>query len=170
LKYIIETNRLILREFNLDDSDFILKLLNTPKWIKFIGDRGIKSKKDAEKYLINGPIKSYRENGFGLWVVILKNSLIPVGMCGILKREFLDDHDIGFAMLPEYENNGYGYEAANATLGFAKENLKLSRIVGFTLHYNNHSINLLNKLGFNYEKMIRMPNDEEDLALFAKAF
>ena len=77
-----------MREFNLGDSDFILKLLNTPKWIKFIGDRGIKSKKDAKKYLINGPLKSYQENGFGLWLVALKESSIPVGMCGILKEKF----------------------------------------------------------------------------------
>lgn len=170
MKYIIETNRLILREFNLEDSKFIQNLLNTPKWIKFIGDRGIKSKKDAKNYLTNGPIKSYQQNGFGLWLVTLKESLIPVGMCGILKREFLEDYDIGFAMLPEYESNGYCYEAANGTLLFAKNKLKLSRIVGFTLQYNNRSINLLNKLGFKYEKMIRMPNDDDDLALFAKTF
>lgn len=170
MKYILETNRLILREFNLDDGDFIQNLLNTPKWIKFIGDRGIKSNKDSKKYLTNGPFKSYSENGFGLWLVALKNSSIPVGMCGILKRDFLEDHDIGFAMLPEYENNGYGFEAANATILFAKEKLNLSRVVGFALHYNNHSINLLNKLGFKYEKIIRMPNDDEDLALFAKTF
>ncbi len=170
MKYIIETNRLILREFNLSDSKFIQYLLNTPKWIKFIGDRGIKSKKDAKKYLIDGPLKSYQENGFGLWLVALKESSIPVGMCGILKREFLNDHDIGFAMLPEYESNGYCYEAASGTLLFAKNKLRLSRIVGFTLHYNNHSINLLNKLGFKYEKMIRTPNDDEELALFAKTF
>jgi RimJ/RimL family protein N-acetyltransferase len=170
LKYIIETKRLILREFNLDDFEFIQKLLNTPKWIKFIGDRGIKSRKDAKKYLINGPLKSYEENGFGLWLVALKTSLLPVGMCGILKREFLEDHDIGFAMLSDYEKNGYGYEAADAAIVFAKDKLKLSRIVGFTLPYNTQSINLLNKLGFKYEKMISMPNDDEELALFTKTF
>ena len=87
-----------------------------------------------------------------------------------IKREILEDHDIGFAMLPEYENNGYGYEAAAATLGFAKEKLNLSRIVGFTLPSNNQSISLLNKLGFKYEKMIRMPSDDDDLALFSKTF
>jgi RimJ/RimL family protein N-acetyltransferase len=170
LKKIIETKRLYLRELNLGDSEFVYNLVNTPKWIKFIGDRNIKSIEDSENYLSEGPIKSYIVNGFGLWLIVLKQSLVPIGICGILKREFNKDLDIGFAMLPEYENNGYGYEAANATLSFAKHKLKISRIVGFTLDYNNHSINLLNKLGFKYEKMIRLPNDDEDLALFAKTF
>lgn len=169
MKKIIDTKRLYLRELTLGDSEFVYKLVNTPKWIKFIGDRKINSIKDSEKYLTKGPLKSYTQNGFGMWLIVLKHSLIPIGICGILKREFINDLDIGFAMLPKYENNGYGYEAANATLTFAKHKLKISRIVGFTLDYNNHSINLLNKLGFKFEKMIRLPNNDENMALFAKS-
>ena len=169
MKKVIEAERLYLRELNLGDSEFVYRLVNSPNWIKFIGDRKIRSIEDSEKYLTKGPLKSYIENGFGLWLIVLKHTLMPIRICGILKRDYLEDLDIGFALLPEYERNGYGFEAAKATLTFAKHKLKLSRIVGFTVGYNNNSINLLNKLGFKFEKMINIPNDDEDLALFAKS-
>lgn len=96
-KTIFETERLILREFSTSDTAFILVLLNTPSWQKFIGDKNVHSIDDAERYLIDGPLKSYRENGFGLWLVLLKESNTPVGMCGLIKRDYLDAIDIGFA-------------------------------------------------------------------------
>lgn len=167
-KRILETERLYLREISLSDSEFIYRLVNSPKWIKFIGDRKIRSIKDAKKYITDGPIKSYKINGFGLWLIELKDSLIPIGICGLLKRDYLQDHDIGFAILPEYENNGYTLEAAEATLSFAKSKLNISKILAFTLNYNGKSISLLNKLGLTFDKMIHIPNDDEELALFSK--
>jgi len=97
-KTILETERLILREFSTSDAEFILILLNTPSWLKFIGDKKIHSIDDAKRYLIDGPLKSYRENGFGLWLVLLKESNISVGMCGLIKRDYMDDIDICFAL------------------------------------------------------------------------
>lgn len=113
---IIQTDRLILYHLGINDIDFIYELLNSPAWIKYIGDRGIKTLDDAKKYIINGPMKSYEKFGFGLWLTKLKNDETPIGICGLLKRETLNDIDIGFAFLPQYTGKGYAFEAASATL------------------------------------------------------
>ncbi|MBL7962195.1 GNAT family N-acetyltransferase, partial [bacterium] len=114
MKQILETSRLTIRELNSDDAEFILKLVNTPTWLKFIGDRGVKNLDDAKKYIENGPVKSYADNGFGLYLMELKIGKAPIGMCGLIKRDFLPDPDIGFALMPEFEGKGYGYESASA--------------------------------------------------------
>lgn len=112
---ILTTDRLVLRQFSLSDTAFILELLNSPGWINFIGDRGIRTEKDAEEYLLNGPMKSYQKNGFGLAMIALKESGEGIGMCGLIKRESLADVDIGYALLPAYTGQGYAYEIAAAT-------------------------------------------------------
>ena len=164
---ILETDRLILREFNTDDATFILILLNNPTWLQFIGDRNVKTLEDAQNYLLNGPIKSYRENGFGLSMVEIKNGNIPIGMCGLIKREALEHVDIGFALLPEYAGVGYAYEIASATMAYAKKSLRLDHIVAITSPANTRSISLLSKIGLYFEKMTRLADDEEELMLFS---
>lgn len=164
---IFETERLLIREFNIDDVEFIITLLNTPTWLQFIGDRGVKNIEDAKNYLINGPMKSYRENGFGLSMVEMKDGSVPIGMCGLIKRDSLDDIDIGFAMLPQYAGNGYGYEAASATMDHAKKTIGLNRVVAITVIDNIYSIGMLKKLGMQFEKMIRL-DEEKELMLFSK--
>ena len=160
---ILETERLILREFNTTDAEFILLLLNTPTWLKFIGDKNVHSSEDAEQYLINGPLKSYHENGFGLWLVLLKDSNISIGMCGLVKRDYLQDIDIGFALMPEYEGKGYGLEMANATLVHSRKNLLINSVVAITDANNSSSIKLLNKLGLHYEKQVESAEGDEVL-------
>lgn len=157
---ILQTPRLILREFDYEDTPFIIELVNTPQWLEFIGDRNVHSEADAINYLNNGPLKSYRENGFGLWLVMLKDSGVPIGMCGLLKRETLEDVDIGFAMLPAYANKGYGFEIASATLSYAKYHLKLDKVVAITSPHNIASIGLLTKAGFNFVKTMTSSNGE----------
>src|SRR6201986_3267525 len=120
MNYILETERLRVREFTLNDAAFIIELVNSPGWLKYIGDRNIKTDDKAKEYLQNGPLKSYAENGFGLSMVELKSDGTPVGMCGIIKRVALEHADIGFAFLPQYMGKGYAYEIASATLLFAK--------------------------------------------------
>ena len=164
---ILETERLLLREFDSGDADFMFELLNTPNWIKYIGDRKVKTLDDARKYLESGALASYRKYGFGFWMVELKFVRVPIGTCGLVKREALDDVDIGFAFLPDFEGMGYGYESAMATLDYAKKELKLKRVVAITVKFNEASIGLLNKIGLKYEKMIRLRNDAEDLMLFS---
>ena len=167
MQNIFETERLLLRQFTLDDSPFILKLLNTDTWLRFIGDRKIKSLEDAKQYLINGPIKSYQTNGYGLSLVALKDSGEPIGMCGILKRDTLNAPDIGYALLPEYEGQGYAYEIAKATLTYALQTLCMPQILAITKGDNDRSVKLLHKLGFKFEKMLKLNPDDQELMLFA---
>ena len=157
---ILSTKNLILREFALEDASFIVSLLNTPNWLKYIGDRNVHTNEDAKKFLINGPISSYKKHGFGFWLTELKRCNTPVGMCGLIKRETLKDIDIGFAFLPEYTKQGYGYEAAQATLDYAKNCLSIPRIVAITNPDNIASIKLLNKLGLSFEKALDLPEYE----------
>jgi RimJ/RimL family protein N-acetyltransferase len=163
---ILESDRLLLEEFSTDDAGFIFTLLNSPGWLQFIGDRGIKNNDDAKKYISDKLIASYKTNGFGLYLVRLKNENTPIGMCGLVKREGLDDVDIGFALSPGFFGKGYAFEAASATMNYAIHKLNFKRIVAITNTDNVNSINLLKKLKFNFEKMILIPNDAEELMLF----
>lgn len=163
---ILETERLSLREFNTTDATFIIQLLNSKGWLKFIGDRHIKTLEQAENYLTNGPMKSYSVNGFGLSMVELKNTHTPIGMCGLIKRDNLPDIDIGFAFLEEFMGNGYAFEIAQATINFAKENLQKETILAITIPTNVRSINLLKKIGMKFEKNFSFEGSTEELMLF----
>lgn len=166
MKTILETERLRLREFSLNDAEFVLELVNTPSWIQYIGDRKIRTPGLAEEYIQETIQKSYAKNGFGLWLVELKETKEPIGMCGLVNRESLEDVDIGFALLPEYFRNGYTYEAAKATLKYAKEKLKIEKVVAITNQKNSASIGLLNKLGLQFEKELEM-NENNTVLLFS---
>ena len=164
---ILETDRLFITELTIADAPFIFELTNTPDWLQFIGDRGIKNITDAENYIINGPMTSYSTFGHGLYLLTLKDTAAAIGICGIIKRDGLEDKDIGFALLPQYTGNGYAFEAASVILQQAKDVLNIQRIVAITLPSNIRSISLLTKLGLVFEKMISFPGNEEVLMLFA---
>ena len=161
MKYILETERLKLRQLEIDDTEFIVELVNTPGWLKFIGDRNIKTTEDAIRYLQNGPMKSYQENGFGLWLVELKEDTKPIGMCGLLKRDWLEHPDIGFAFLPEFSGMGYAFEMALATVNYAKNKLELATLSAITVPSNEKSIQLLEKISFVFVKTVSDPNNTE---------
>lgn len=165
---ILNTERLVIRKVNLSDNHFIYELLNTPKWLKFIGDRGIKTLKNAEDYINDKIIKSYKTNGFGLYVFELKESNIPIGLCGFIKRDYLDYEDIGFALLPEYERKGYTYEAALAVLKFGENQLGLKKVFAITSKDNTASQELLKKLSFSFKSFITEPSTNEELTLYAR--
>jgi RimJ/RimL family protein N-acetyltransferase len=143
-----------------------LTLLNTPGWLKYIGDKNVRSVEDAVDYLEKGPIKSYKENGFGLWLTLLKDNSSPIGMCGLIKRESLDDIDIGFSLLPEFSKLGYAYEIAHATLNYANHVLRIDKVVAITDSNNIPSINLLNKLGLQFEKTLNL-SENDTVLLFS---
>ena len=166
MKAILETERLLLREFTLGDTAFIIELLNSPGWIKYIGDRNVKTEEQAVAYLHNGPIKSYQQHGFGLSMVEKSDDHTPVGMCGIIKRDTLDNPDIGFAFLPEYNGKGYAFEMATATLAYAKQSLGLQMISAITLAENSRSIRLLEKIGLKFSQTVVFPGSEEELLLY----
>jgi len=164
---ILKTERLSLEEAELKDAKFIFDLLNSPNWIEFIGDRGIKSNKDAARYIQNSLINSYRENGFGLYKMVLLETNEPIGLCGLLKRASLDHPDIGFATLPQFEGMGYTYEAANATVAYAHNNLSLSNVLAITSDKNLKSQKLIKKIGLQYIGQTQLSSGEEELMLFS---
>ncbi len=165
---VAETERLLISKFSLDDAPFFLKLVNTPNWIKYIGDRNLKTVEDAENYLTNGTLKSYKEHGFGFYKLQEKQQHKTIGTCGLIKREQLNDVDLGFAFLPGFEGKGFGYEASKAVLKLAKEEFGLKKLAAITLPTNTNSKKLLKKLGFTYEKRVKPFEDDEELLLFAK--
>jgi RimJ/RimL family protein N-acetyltransferase len=167
MKYILETERLRLREFALDDTKFIIELLNSPGWLQFIGDRNVKTEEQATTYLQNGPLKSYIQNGFGLSLVEKKDDNQAIGMCGIIKRDSLDHPDIGFAFLPEHGGKGYAFEMASATLSYAKDKLSIPKVSAITLPANSRSIKLLEKIGLKFVKTFSFPNSNDELLLYS---
>ena len=167
---IIETDRLNLRRFIPEDDEFIYSLLNSPGWLKNIGTRNIQTAEDARNYITEKLMPSYGKFGFGFWRVGLKPENLPVGMCGIIKRDGLDDVDLGFALLPEHERKGYAIEASEAVLNYAKSKFKLNKVAAITIPENTGSINILKKCGMEFEKMVRLREDEEELMLFSVTF
>ena len=167
---ILETDRLILREFTLDDVAFIYELLNEPAWIQFIGNRNIHTLEDARKYLSDRVMAGYEKNGFGFWAIDLKDTEKTIGMCGLIKRPGLDDVDIGYALLSSYWSKGYAVEAAQATKDYAQNKLGLKRLVAIVDPTNPGSIRVLEKIGMKFEKMVRLPDDDIDLKLYGVDF
>ena len=160
MKTILETERLLLRELTIDDSAFIFTIVNTDGWLQNIGDRNVNSKKEAINYL-KGPFESYKKNNFGMWLIEEKASSNAVGLCGLIDRPLLDDIDIGFALLPQFTKKGFAYEAAKATMNYAKEVLKIDRVVAICNTDNLASIRLLEKLGLQNEKTIKIADDKD---------
>jgi len=164
---ILETERLSLRKITLDDAAFLLDLLNQPSFIQFIGDRGVRTLDDARKVIDERYLAAYERLGFGIYLTLLRGTSIPIGICGLVKRDGLDDVDIGYAFLPQYWSKGYASEAASAVLAYARSTLGMKRILGITTPDNEVSIRVLEKIGFKFERMIRLPGDEIDLKLFS---
>ncbi|HVZ65408.1 MAG TPA: GNAT family N-acetyltransferase [Lacunisphaera sp.] len=163
---VIETRRLNLRLLTLGDAPFILELLNDPTWLRFIGDRGVRDLDSARGYITNGPAASYAQHGFGLWLVERRQDGVPVGLCGLLKRDTLPDVDIGFAFLERFQGKGYGPEAAIATMTHARAVVGLKRVVAVTVPGNTGSISLLQKLGLRYERMVELKPGSPPVALY----
>jgi RimJ/RimL family protein N-acetyltransferase len=167
---ILETERLRLRNLSPADAEFMLRLMNEPSYIQNIGDKGVRTLADARSHILNGPVVSYEKFGFGLWLVELKDSRVPVGICGLIKRDALEDVDIGYALLPEHWSKGYAFESASAVISYGRKKFGLKRVVAITDLDNQSSIRLLEKIGFKFEKIIRLPRETVELKLFAYEF
>ncbi len=164
----IETPRLILRKLGVADAAFILDLLNQESFLRFIGDRGVRSIADAREYIAKGPMASYERFGFGLYLVSLREAGSPVGICGLVKRPGLDDADLGFALLPQHCSRGYAREAAVAVLEHGHRAFGLKRIVAITAPGNFKSIAVLERLGFLFERLVHLAEHDDGLQLFAR--
>jgi RimJ/RimL family protein N-acetyltransferase len=164
---VIETERLQLRKLTADDAAFMLELLNEPSFLRFIGDRGVRNLDDARRYILQGPVASYEQHGYGLWLVELQATQAPIGLCGLVKREALPDADIGYAFLPRYWSQGYAYEAAAAVLSYAGNVLGLKRLLAITDQENAASIKVLTKIGLKFDRLIRLAEEAPEIMLFA---
>lgn len=161
-----ETERLILRPTNLDDAKLILELVNTPKWIEFIGDRGVKNIDDAEAYIKNKITPQLERLGYGNYTIIVKSDGSKIGSCGLYDREGLEGIDIGFALLPAYEKKGYAFEGTNKLKEAAFGEFGLSEISAIVVEKNKASQNLLSNMGLSFEKNIVLPNSAEEVMLY----
>lgn len=162
----IDTARLALTELADADAEFIRGLLNEPSFLRYIGDRGVRTVEDARRYIQDGPAAMYAKYGYGLLRVGLGDSGTPIGICGVLKRDALPDPDLGFSLLPAYWSQGYAFEAADAVMCDARERLQLGRILAITSPDNEPSIRLLGKLGFRFERMMKLAEDAGEVRLF----
>lgn len=153
---ILRTERLVVRQLTEDDAPFLLELLNSPGFIDNIGDRGVRALEDAARYVSQGPGESYRRHGYGLWLTSLKSGE-PIGICGLVKREGLEDADIGYAFLERHWGRGYAREAAAAVLSYARDTIGLSRVVAIVKPGNAASEALLTKIGMRPGGAVRLP-------------
>jgi RimJ/RimL family protein N-acetyltransferase len=165
---VLETERLTLRRMTIDDAAFILELLNEPTWLQFIGDKGVRTIEEARRYIESGALAMYSRFGFGLYLTALKTGAVPIGICGLLKRDNLDDVDIGYALLDRFAGQGYAYEAAAAIMAQGREVFGLKRLAAIASPGNQRSVRLLEKLGFGFERMFRLAEDRPESGLYAR--
>ena len=163
---VLETERLTLRRLTTDDAAFIFRLVNEPYWLRFIGEKGVKTLDDARNYILTGPMASYEQFGFGIYLAELKGSGRPIGICGFVTRDTLEHPDIGFALLPEFWGQGYAYESAAAVMAFGKDVLGLDRILAVTNPDNYSSIRVLEKLGLRADGNVTLSDDGPELRVF----
>jgi RimJ/RimL family protein N-acetyltransferase len=163
---VLETERLQLRQITEADAEFVVGLLNQPSFLQFIGDKQVRSIEDALNYIRSGPLASYEQHGWGLYLVQLKESGHAIGTCGILKKNGLEDPDLGFAFLPEHWSKGYAYEAAAATVAHVQRDFALHRICAVVNPENEASIKVLRKVGMARIGSVQLAPDDAELDLF----
>lgn len=161
-----DTPRLFLKPTTEEDAPLLLDPYNTPKWLQFIGDRNVKTIAQAEEWISSKITPQFERRGFGNYIVIRKSDQVKMGACGLYDREGVEGIDLGFAFLPEYEGQGYGFEAATKMREAAFDTFSLQQLSAITVPDNHSSIKLLEKLRFAFQKMIRLPNDEVELMLY----
>ena len=163
---MLETKRLTVRAFALEDAAFILSLLNQPSFIENIADKGVRTLDDAKRYLKQGPLASYGQYGFGLWRLGLRDNDVAIGMAGFLKREGWDEVDLGYSLLSEYCGKGYAYEVVAALMSYARDHPGLGKVIAIVNQNNQPSIRLLTKLGFQYERQLCLVDGQTEVQVF----
>ncbi len=167
---LLTTERLVLRKISVDDAPFYVKLFNSEGWLKYIGDRNVHTVEEAENYIRKNYLSSYEKYGYGSFAVLNSETNEMMGACGLYKRENLEHPDVGFSFLPEYMGKGYAFEAASAILKYAREHWGITRVLGFTVDYNDRSIKLLKKLGLQQIGTYQFEDDPEELLLFSNEY
>ncbi|PQA94669.1 GNAT family N-acetyltransferase [Chryseobacterium shigense] len=163
---VYETERLIIQKISVDDQEFIFELYNRPKFIKYIGNRGINTISDAENYIKNRFLPQFDRLGFGNYLLVTKDKGEKIGAVGIFEREGLDVADIGFSLLEEFEGKGYAFEAAQKVKSIGMDLFGLNKISAITTKDNFSSQNLIKKLGLSFKNYVTLPDDEEELMYY----
>lgn len=163
---VLNTERLELRLLTLDDAPLMLAIWNDPAFLRYVGDRGIRTVEQARDAIEAGPLRLYRDYGYGPFRVTRRQDGVDLGICGLFRRDGLDEPDIGFAFLPDFCGRGFGFEASVVVLDHARDGLKLSSVTAIASPMNKASIGLLEKLGMHYERPMRLPDDDHDVSLY----
>lgn len=166
---LIEARRTILRDMTADDAPFILDLLNQPSFLRYIGDRQVRTVDDATQIIETRYRQSYREHGYGLYVVELRAASRPIGMCGFVRRAGLPCADMGFAFLPAFEGHGYACESALAALQFGRDTLGLRELLAIAQPDNLRSHRLLERLGFASPGALTLPGETAPVMVFSRS-
>lgn len=167
--WLIETDRLRLRPVSVDDTELMLAIWNDPAFIRNVSDRGIRTVEQAREAIVSGAQKLFEDYGYGPYCMSMKTDGTMIGICGLFKRENLDDPDIGFGVLPEHCGKGYAGEAAAAVIDYARDELGISALTAIVSPKNAPSIGLIEKLGLTFERMITMPGDDDAICLYSGA-
>ncbi len=167
---INETERLRIRELTERDAAFALHIYNTKPFLQFVGDRHIRTIEQAAQYLVDGPMKMYKEKGVGLYLVELKACRTPIGLCGLIKRDHLEEIDIGYGYLEAFFGKGYAFESCQSVLAYAKKSLHLQRVIAFTNSDNAASIKLLERLGLRFDKVIAATDNDPEMDFYSIDF
>jgi len=163
----LETHRLLLRRMTLEDADLMLSIWNDPAFVRFVGDRGVRTVEEAKIALQEGAFKLYEDYGFGPYCMVRKSDDTRVGICGLFHRDNIEHPDIGFAVLPEFCGEGLAGEAAEAVVGHARNDLGLQVLTAIVSPDNRASIGLIKKLGLSFETGITMPGEEQEISLYS---
>lgn len=165
----LETQRLTLRYLTIDDAELMLAIWNDPAFVRYVGDRGVRTIESAQEAMRQGVLKLYEEHDYGPFRIAVRDTGEAIGICGLFHREGLDDPDIGYATLPEYCGRGYAYEAACAVIDDSAARLAIERLIAIISPQNSASIGLIGKLGFEFERMHRMPGSDDDIGIYGKS-
>ena len=168
--WLIETERLRLRPVTVDDTELMLAIWNDPAFIRNVSDRGIRTVEQAREAIESGAQKLFEDYGYGPYCMSLKSDGTLIGICGLFKRDNLEDPDIGFGVLPDYCGNGYAGEAAAAVVNFARNELGITALTAIVSPTNAPSVGLIKKLGLTFDQMITMPGDDDAICLYSKVF
>lgn len=160
------TERLRLRWMTEEDAGHMLAIWNDPGFVRFVGDRGIRSEAEARQAMLDGILKLYADHGYGPYLLEPRNGGTPMGICGLFKRENLDHPDLGYSLLPDFRGCGYALEAAHAVLAHARDDLGIPEILAIVSPANVRSTQLLEKVGMTLRRKLRMPDDDRDVALY----
>lgn len=163
---VLTTERLELRWLTPDDAAMMLAVWNDPAFLRYVGDRGIRTLDQARAAIEAGPLGLYGRYGYGPFRLRLRDRCVDVGICGLFRRDTLDEPDLGFAILPDYCGQGLGYESSVAVLDHVRHTLELPAVTAIVSPENEASIGLLEKLGLHYDRPIRMPGDDHDVSLY----